>query len=264
MNHLIKNILENKREEVAASRSVLSLEDLKIKASENEGDIRSFSGGLKGCKSKHKIIAEVKRVSPGTGFSRMDFDPVAIGKGYQKSGAGAISVLTDYRFFGGSLNFLVSVRNSVTLPVLRKDFILDIYQVYEARAYGADAVLIMAINFDSKLEIADLCGTASELGMDVLFEVHTEEEIAMVPETPVLIGINNRDFRSDDMTVDIDTTRRLLPLLGESYFIVCESGIREVSVMSELEGLGVDAFLIGSAFMEADDPGIELRSFLKP
>jgi indole-3-glycerol phosphate synthase len=263
MNPLINKILENKREEIAASKAVLPLEDLKIKAGENDGDIRPFSGGLRECGSKHKIIAEVKRVSPGTGFSRMDFDPVAIGKGYQKSGAGAISVLTDYRFFGGSLNFLVSVRNAVSLPILRKDFILDIYQVYEARAYGADAILIMAINFESKLEIADLCGTADELGMDVLFEVHTEDDLGMIPETPVLVGINNRDFRSPDLDVDLDTTRRLLPLVGNSKFIVCESGIRDASVMAELEGLGVDAFLIGSAFMEADDPGTELRSFLK-
>jgi len=263
MNQLIREILDNKREEVIAAMAVLPLEDLKIKAGENDGDIRSLSGGLESCASKHKIIAEIKRVSPGTGFSRMDFDPVAIGKGYQKSGAGAISVLTDYRFFGGTLNSLVSVRNAVTLPILRKDFILDIYQVYEARAYGADAILIMAINFDSKMEIADLCGVANELGMDVLFEVHTEEEIAMIPDTPVLVGINNRDFRSDDLVVDIDTTRRLLPMIDDSKFIVCESGIRDASMMTELEGLGVNAFLIGSAFMEADDPGTELRRFLK-
>jgi len=263
MNQLIRKILDNKKEEVDAAKAVLPLADLKIKAGENDGDIRSLSGGLESCASKHKIIAEIKRVSPGTGFSRMDFDPVAIGKGYQKSGAGAISVLTDYRFFGGTLNSLVSVRNAVTLPILRKDFILDIYQVYEARAYGADAILIMAINFDSKMEIADLCGAATELGMDVLFEVHTEEEVAMIPETPVLVGINNRDFRSDDLVVDIDTTRRLLPMVDDSKFIVCESGIRDASMMTELEGLGVNAFLIGSAFMEADDPGTELRRFLK-
>ncbi len=263
MNQLLEKILDSKSDEVTISQSLVSLEDIKAKAS-GMPPARRFAESIKNCGSKHKVIAEIKRISPGSGFKREEFDPVAIAKGYQSAGACAISVLTDENFFGGSLNILEKVRAAVRLPLLRKDFIIDRYQIFEARAYGADAVLLMAINFKSPVHLADMAELALETGLEVLVEIHGEDELAFIPKLPVCVGLNNRDFKSETLEVNLDVTRKVVPMIEsfEGRLIVSESGIRSAGDMKELEVLGVDAFLIGSAFMEQADPGEALSGFL--
>jgi len=262
LNPLLRKILENKREEVASAKRELPPAELKARLADAE-PARGFAEPILQCASKHKIIAEIKRESPGTGFRREDFNPVEIGGGYQNAGAAAISVLTDEKFFGGSSKILRQVRAELSLPVLRKDFILSAYQVHEARYIGADAVLLMAVNFDSPAEIADLAGIAGELGLEVLLEIHDEEELSFIPQKPVCVGINNRDFKSDDLKVDIETTRKLAPLIEKSKLLVSESGISDAETMTELEKLGVDAFLIGNALMRTPDPALTLKKLLR-
>ena len=163
MHPLLKRILDNKRQEVHHTRSIVPIYDMKKKA-EDADKPRPFAGGILAAKATRKIIAEIKRISPGNAQFRKDFDPAAIGKSYQANGAAAVSVLTDTVYFGGSLGILAQVKDAVSLPVLRKDFIIDPYQIYEARAWGADAVLLMAVNFTSKTEFQDMVGVAQEAG----------------------------------------------------------------------------------------------------
>ncbi|MDH5543188.1 MAG: indole-3-glycerol phosphate synthase TrpC [Nitrospinota bacterium] len=261
LNPLLGSILENKLSEVKLSESILPMRELKAMSKDIPAR-RPFARSIMASSARHRIIAEVKRISPGTGFCRKDFDPAAIASGYASAGASAISVLTDTRFFGGSLHILATVRKEVSVPVLRKDFIIHPYQVYEAAVYGADAVLVMAVNFKSRSEIEDICGIASDVGIEILFEIHGEEELALLPKIPVSVGINNRDFRSPGLTVDIGVTRKVAPLVKKGGLLVSESGIRDMNVVKELEGAGIDAFLIGSAFMEQADPGKALGDFL--
>ncbi len=262
LNPLLRKILENKREKIASAERELPLAELKARMADVP-PARGFAGPILQCASKHKIIAEIKRESPGTGFRREDFNPAEIAVGYQNAGAAAISVLTDEKFFGGSTEILRQARAELSLPVLRKDFILGAYQIYEARLIGADAVLLMAINFDSPAQIAELAGTAGELGLEVLLEIHDEEELSFIPQKPVCVGINNRDFKSEDLKVDMETTHRLAPLVGQRKLLVSESGISDAETMSELEKLGVDAFLIGNALMQTPDPALTLRKLLE-
>jgi len=261
LNPLLQSIIDNKLEEISFSESILPLEEIKARLSDNSPAI-PFAKTVIESPHRHKIIAEVKRISPGTGFCRKDFDPVDIASGYVAAGASAISVLTDTRFFGGSLPILASIRKEVSVPLLRKDFIVSPYQIYEAALYGADAVLLMAINFQSREQIEDMCGVASDVGVEVLLEVHDEEELSLLPHAPVSIGINNRDFRSANLKVDIGVSKRVAPKIQKKGLLVSESGIRDIGVAKEMEELGIDAFLIGSAFMEQENPGKALGSFL--
>ena len=196
------------------------------------------------------MIAEVKKASPSKGLIRADFDPEAIARSYESAGASAISVLTDEKFFQGSLDYLKLVKRTVSLPVLRKDFIIDAYQVFEARTAGADAILLIvaALPHDS---LTALMNCASELGMDQLVEVHDESELETALEVGApLIGINNRNLRTFEVT--LDTTARLLPMIPRAK-TVSESGIFTRRDMVSLGAMGVDAVLIGEALMRQDD-----------
>ncbi len=259
---LLKRILDNKREEVRHTRSIVPIYDMKKKA-EDADKPRPFAGGILAAKAKRKVIAEIKRISPGNAQFRKDFDPAAIGKSYQANGAAAISVLTDTVFFGGSLGILAQVKEAVSLPVLRKDFIIDPYQIYEARAWGADAVLLMAVNFASKEELREMIEIAQETGLEPLIEIHGAEEAAWIPAGRHAVGINNRDFKDLDLKVDTGTAKKVAPLVKNPRLLVSESGITSGYMMDELMGQGIDAFLIGNALMRDADPGAVLAQLLK-
>lgn len=260
MNDLLRRILENKKAEVIFQRKILSLADVKSKSRDMPGT-RPFAKSIKSAKAKYKIIAEIKRISPGAGWVRREFDPASIAASYEAAGASALSVLTDSIFFGGSPHCLALAKNVSSLPVLRKDFITEPYQIYESRIIGADAVLIMALNFDSKDKVAELAGIAKEAGLEVLFEVHSEAELEKIPDG-VCVGINNRDFNDDKLRVDINATLRLAPLVKNAELIISESGIKDAATMDKLERVGADAFLIGTALMKEDDPGKALYLLL--
>jgi len=257
MHPLLKKILETKAEEVLHQKRVVSLEDMRARAARTPAP-RPFAGGILACGSPHKVIAEIKRISPGDARFRKDFDPAAIAKSYQAAGAAALSVLTDTVFFGGSLSCLALAREAVAIPVLRKDFIIDPYQIYEARAYGADAVLLMAVNFASKSEFQEMAAVAAEAGIETLLEVHSESEIPYLPVSRQNVGINNRDFNDPNLKVDTDTTRRLAKMVPNARLLVSESGIQSAYTMADMEKLGVDAFLVGNSLMRESDPGAAL------
>ncbi len=204
------------------------------------------------------IIAEAKKASPSKGVIRPDFDPVAIARSYLAGGAQALSVLTDMRFFQGSLSFISAVRAAVNLPVLRKDFIIDPLQIREARAYGADAVLLIAAILETA-RIKDYLALAGELGMDALVEVHDEAEVEKaVAAGSRLIGVNNRDLR--DFSMDLNTTFRLQKMIPAEIPLVSESGIRDHHDMQRLAEHGVRAALVGETLMRAADPADALRA----
>lgn len=262
LSPLLVRILDAKRDEVRLAKEAAGMEEMRARA-KAAPPTRPFAGGILACRSARKVIAEIKRISPGEGTFRKDFDPVSIAKSYEKAGAAAISVLTDGPFFGGSLSILAAVKEAVSLPVLRKDFVVDPYQIYEARAWGADAVLLMAIACRSKEEFHALIDAARDAGVEPLLEIHDAAEAAMLPPSRHVVGINSRDFRSPDLKVDTDTVRRVAPLVKNARLLVGESGIGNAWVMDEMKAAGVDAFLIGGALMKDADPGRALAELLK-
>lgn len=219
---------------------------------------RDFVESLQG--TVRRIIAEVKRASPSQGLIRADFDPVAIADDYAGHGASAISVLTEERFFQGSLRYLEEIRDAVSVPLLRKDFIVEGYQLLEARAYGADAVLLIAAVLDGSL-LRELREEAAGLTLEALVEVHTEAELGRALDAGArVIGINNRDLKT--FAVDLATTEKLVPLIPAGVTIVCESGIDRPEQMERVERTGVRVFLIGEALMRAPRPGKKLEELL--
>ena len=207
------------------------------------------------------VIAEVKKASPCKGVIRADFDPVAIAKSYEQGGASALSVLTDEKFFQGKLDYLTTVREAVSLPVLRKDFVIDEYQVYEARAAGADAVLLIVAVLDDEL-LKRLHDCVLSLGMDALVEVHDEAEMERaLAINPRIVGINNRNLQTFEVSLDV--TRRLAESIGQrSFKLVSESGIHTREDMIALGKMSIDAALIGESLMREADPGAKLRELL--
>ncbi len=195
-----------------------------------------------------RLIAEVKKASPSKGVIRADFDPVGIAKTYAAAGAHALSVLTDHRFFQGDLTFLAEVRGAVSLPILEKDFVIDEFQLYEARALGADAVLLIAAALEAG-QLRDYAHVAREVGLSALVEVHNEAELERVIETATLIGINNRDLATFE--TDLATTERVLRHVPDDRIVVSESGIAGREDVERLSALGIDAVLIGETFMRA-------------
>jgi indole-3-glycerol phosphate synthase len=205
-----------------------------------------------------RVIAEVKKASPSKGVIREDFDPVKIARRFEDCGAAAISVLTDEKYFQGSLEYLSAVRNAVEIPLLRKDFIIDEYQIYEARSAGADAILLIAAILDDD-RMEQFHAVARELNMSALVEVHTGEELERVLKIPPrIIGINNRNLR--DFTVDIHQTIRLRQMIPEGIIIVSESGIHNARDIALLKSHGIRAVLVGESLMRSDDPGLALKS----
>ncbi len=257
MSDILNKILATKKTEVAASKLAVSLDQLQAQA-EAQGDPRDFVGSIhkKVMANKAAVIAEIKKASPSKGVIREDFKPAEIAKSYEKAGAACLSVLTDEQYFQGSAAYLKQARAACKLPVLRKDFIIDEYQVFEARAMGADCILLIV----AALELAQmqkLEALANELGMAVLVEVHDADELglALQLDTP-LIGINNRNLRTFE--VSLQTTLDLLKIMPEDRFVVTESGIFTPDDVKLMMDNQVQGFLVGEAFMRQDDPGAEL------
>jgi indole-3-glycerol phosphate synthase len=259
VSDILERIVAVKREEVAAARRQRDFASLQLDA-EALGGVRDFVGALRSAiaAGRAAVIAEVKKASPSTGVLREHFVPADIAASYEAGGAACLSVLTDIQFFQGSATYLAQARAACTLPVLRKDFMIDAYQVAEARAMGADAILLIAACLDDA-QMADLQAQAHALGMAVLVEVHDGAELdrALKLGTP-LVGINNRNLRSFE--VSLDTTLGLLPRLPADKLLVTESGILARTDVERMRGAGVNAFLVGEAFMRADDPGAALRA----
>lgn len=254
---ILDRIVAAKREEIAEHRRMRSVADLRSSPLYDEPR-RGFLDRLR--EPGRAIIAEVKKASPSRGVIRADFDPIAIARGYEAAGARCLSILTDAPFFQGSLAVLEEVRRVTTLPLLRKDFLLDPYQVEEARAFGADAVLLICAILDDAL-LRELALAAREAGLDALVEVHDEAELdRAVACGAALVGINNRDLRSFVTRLEVSET--LAPRLPSHVVTVAESGLREPADLERLERIGVRRFLIGETFMAAPDPGEALRALL--
>ena len=262
MSDILNKILAVKADEVAAARKIRDLASLRREVEsdrEARATIRGFEAALRAkiAVGQAGVIAEVKKASPSKGVLRPDFQPAAIAHSYAEHGAACLSVLTDVQFFQGSVDYLQQARAACALPVLRKDFMVDPYQVYEARAMGADAILLIVAALDHGL-MAELEACAMDLGMDVLVEVHDGEELdaALKLRTP-LLGINNRNLRTFDVT--LDTTLGLLPRIPKDRLVVTESGILGTADVQRMREADVHAFLVGEAFMRAENPGQELQ-----
>ena len=261
MNDILNQIVAVKREEVAAAQKRISLAALRADA-ESRVLTRDFEGALRAkiAKGQAAVIAEVKKASPSKGVLRADFIPADIAQSYAegdgKVSAACLSVLTDRQFFQGSVDYLKQARASCNLPVLRKDFLIDPYQVYEARAMGADAILLIAACLDDA-QMRDLEAIAHGLDMAVLVEVHdgAELERALALKTP-LVGINNRNLRTFEVT--LQTTLDLQKSVPADRLLVTESGILAPPDVKTMRDAGIHAFLVGEAFMRADDPGLAL------
>lgn len=207
-----------------------------------------------------RVIAEVKKASPSRGVIREDFDPVKIARRYEECGAAAISILTDEKYFQGSLEYLSAIRKAVKIPLLRKEFIIDEYQIYEARSAGADAILLIAAILDND-RITRFHALTRELNMSALVEVHTEEELQRVLKLPLgIIGINNRNLK--DFSVDIQQTIRLCKMIPEGIIVVSESGIHTARDIALLKSHGIQAVLVGESLIRSEDPGLALKSLI--
>jgi indole-3-glycerol phosphate synthase len=259
MSDILTRILATKAEEIAAARRRRSFADVAADA-RSQSPVRDFEGALRAriAAGKPAVIAEIKKASPSRGVLRADFDPPAIAASYERGGAACLSVLTDPTYFQGDPAYLTSARAACALPALRKDFVVDDYQIAEARAIGADAVLlIVAALTDAQLAALEAC--AREFGLAVLVEVHGRVELdrALRLATP-LIGINNRNLRTFE--VSLVTTFALLAAIPPERHVVTESGILASSDVAAMRARGVNAFLVGEAFMRADDPGAALAA----
>jgi indole-3-glycerol phosphate synthase len=258
MAEILATIAEHVREVVARRQRetpLAALRDRPLFHLPTRGFARRLAGKTR------RIIGEVKKASPSKGLIRADFEPVVIARDYAAHGAGAISVLTEERFFQGSLMHLEQIHHAVESPLLRKDFMLDPYQLVEAKSYGADAVLFIAAMLDPGL-MRDLREQATALALDTLIEVHTEKELeAAIAAGAQLIGINNRDLKTFE--VSLATTERLAPLIPAGVPVVCESGIVRLDQIRRVEQLGIHVFLIGESLMRAPEPGKKLEELLK-
>ena len=256
---ILRKILHRKAEEVAERSRQVPLTDLSQRV-QAAGQVRPFLEAIRARMDRGDaaVIAEVKKASPSKGVLREAFDPAEIAASYETGGATCLSVLTDRDFFQGKDEYLQSARSACALPVLRKDFTIDEYQVYEARAMGADCVLlIVAALGDAQLR--ELAGLAAHLDMDALVEVHDEDELDRALELDVpMVGINNRNLHTFE--THLDTTLELLTRVPESRIVVTESGIHTPEHVAMMREHGVHAFLVGEAFMKAPDPGAKLRA----
>jgi len=256
---ILDDIIANKTVEVKESKNSLPLE-LIIEQIKDALPSRNFFNAIKP-DGKLKIISEVKHASPSKGVFRDDFDPVQIAKSYSRGGASAISVLTDEKYFRGSLTYLKNIRAEVDTPLLRKDFIIDPYQVYEARLFGADAILLIVAALDQSI-LKELLDLTRQLDMNAIVEIHDEAELQRALDAGSrIIGINNRDLRTFD--VDLNVSINLSKKVPADKIVVAESGISSIEDIDRLRGEGVHVFLIGETFMKAPDPGLKLKELIK-
>jgi indole-3-glycerol phosphate synthase len=257
--NVLERIMAAKRAEVAGAKALLPPAKVKELAA-RAAPVRGFVDAIrqKTAAGQPAVVAEIKRASPSRGVLRERFVPEDIARSYERGGAACLSVLTDRQFFQGAPEHLQAARGACTLPVLRKDFVFDPYQVHEARAMGADCILLIAACLRVE-EMHALEETAEALGMAVLVEVHDAAELqsALQLRTP-LLGINNRDLRTFETR--LETTLGLLPGVPQDRIVITESGILEPADVARMRGAGVNAFLVGEAFMRADDPGDRLRA----
>jgi indole-3-glycerol phosphate synthase len=256
---LLENILENTRQDIALSKKIMPL-----------GQLAGMPRFQRNCNSLwnalHRegvnVIAEIKKASPSKGVIRKYFDHYTLAREYEENGAAAISMLTDKKYFQGNIQFISDIRTSVSLPILRKDFIVDSYQLAEAKAFGADAVLLIAAALEPK-QLHDLYDEATELGLECLIEVHTEPELESLDLKKVkIVGINNRNL--SDFTVDMNTTLHIAPKIPHGIVVVSESGISNRADVEYLSEHGIHAVLVGESLMRAESPGKALKSLLTP
>ncbi|WMW81266.1 indole-3-glycerol phosphate synthase TrpC [Undibacterium cyanobacteriorum] len=262
MADILKKIIDVKVAEVAQAKAQLSMANLRAKvesATDEHLKVRGFENAMrrKIADGHAAVIAEIKKASPSKGVIREHFVPNEIAQSYAQYGAACLSVLTDEQFFQGCADYLKQARAACNLPVLRKDFMIDPYQVYQARAWGADCILLIVAALDFGL-MAELEACAHELGMDVLVEVHDAKELeAALKLKTRLLGINNRNLRTFD--VSLDTTLALLPHISNDKLVVTESGIFTRDDVAKMRDADVHSFLVGEAFMRATEPGVELQ-----
>lgn len=263
---ILKKILARKAEEVAERSAKVSIDDLKAQIEAQKGgdtDPRGFVDSMARAiaEGRSAVIAEAKKASPSKGVIREHFVPAEIAKSYEAGGASCLSVLTDADYFKGSEEYLQQARAACSLPVIRKDFIVDPYQVYEARAIGADCILLIVAALEDQ-QMAELNTLAHELGMDVLVEVHNGEELERaLPLGNRLIGINNRDLHTFNLS--LDHTFELLDRIPEGTIVVTESGIHTQDDVAAMRERDVHSFLVGEAFMRAEDPGSKLKELFE-
>jgi indole-3-glycerol phosphate synthase len=258
MPDILRRILAHKREELPARRYEVPLVQARASAGDAP-DPRDLAAALRA--DDVRIIAEIKRASPSEGAIREgEFDPAAIARQYNEAGAAALSVLTDEEFFAGRLEYLTAAREACEVPVLRKDFIIDDYQLYEARAAGADAVLLIVAALDPA-KLRDLLALTRSLGMAALVESHDEAELEVALDSGAeVLGVNNRDLRTFE--VDLATTERLAEMIPGDRILVAESGVHTREDIERLAAAGADAALVGTALMRAEDPGEALRGLV--
>ncbi|MFZ6649425.1 indole-3-glycerol phosphate synthase TrpC [Undibacterium sp. TJN25] len=262
MSDILNKILDVKKDEVAAAKKHQSLASLRGDVESNleaRAGLRGFEASLRGKigAGRAGVIAEIKKASPSKGILRADFHPADIATSYAQHGAACLSVLTDVQFFQGSPDYLQQARAACDIPVLRKDFMIDPYQVYQARNWGADCILLIVAALDHGL-MAELEACAHELGMDVLVEVHNGEELdAALKLNTALLGINNRNLRTFE--VSLDNTLALLPRIAPDKLVITESGIMNSGDVKRMRDADVHGFLVGEAFMRAENPGQELQ-----
>ncbi len=258
-DNVLTRIIDHKRGEIADAKRLRPVEGLQEQLAAAP-PVRDFAGALR-AKPDVALIAEVKKASPSAGIIRADFDPVTIAQIYERHGAACLSVLTDEHFFQGHLDYLKAVRQAVQIPVLRKDFIIDRYQVIEARAAGADCILLIAECLDD-CHLRDLYFYASELGMESLIEIYDPENLDRVLKLePALVGVNNRDLRT--FVTDLDHTIRLAPRLSTATLLVSESGIRSRADVDRLKAGGAHAMLVGETLMRSPDIGRAVDELLQ-
>ncbi len=255
---ILKKILARKREEIAERSAIVSAEELLVRAGSASAP-RGFAAAMaaKIAAGESAVIAEIKKASPSKGVIREDFDPASIAASYAAGGAACLSVLTDVDFFQGADEYLQAARAACDLPVIRKDFIIDKYQIYEARAMSADCILLI-VSALSEDQLQQLHDEAQSLGMDVLIEVHdkAELEIALKLDNP-MVGINNRNLHSFE--VSLENTYQLLEQIPAGKIVITESGIHQRDDVAAMRDRNVNAFLVGEAFMRSDEPGQRLR-----
>ncbi len=263
MSDILNTILARKSLEVAQRSARVPLAELKARVAD-ASPVRGFANALQAAiaNGDPAVIAEVKKASPSKGVIRPDFRPGEIAVSYEFGGASCLSVLTDVDFFQGADAYLQQAREACTLPVLRKDFVIDAYQVYEARVLGADCILLIVAALDDR-QLAELSDLAMQLGMDVLVEVHDIDELERAIQVPVpLIGINNRNLRTFE--VSLQTTLAMKDAVPRDRLLVTESGILGPADVATMRGAGVNAFLVGEAFMRVEEPGEGLRQLFFP
>ena len=254
---ILKKIISRKLEEIEACRQKVSINELKQRI-ESAPAVRGFVDSIKRkiTEGKSAVISEIKKASPSKGVIRENFHPAEIARSYEQGGAACLSILTDIDFFQGADEYLIAAREACTLPVIRKDFIIDDYQVYEARAMGADCILLIVAALEDT-QMQRLAELATALGMDVLVEVHDEEELKRaLPLNLPLVGINNRNLRTFETS--LNTTIDMLKMIPEGRIVVTESGIHTPEDVQLMRSHHVDTFLVGEAFMRADEPGEKL------